>query len=192
MLKLENTKLALSEIAKQIIFEARMNLDRRMPHRQNDGSVVNKRISTSFDLWRSLKPTAIAGDGIKNPLSVEIEMAYYGYFIDQGVSGTEHKTPQRSPYSFRKDTVGPNMQLALFEWMRAKKIRLRDTGTGRFKAGGITSKSYESLAYVIARSVKRKGINQTYFLTKPFDSNAEKMPDIIAKALAKDIDEFLK
>lgn len=192
MLKLENTKLAMTEIAKQIIFEARMNLDRRMPHRQNDGSIVNKRISTSFDLWRSLKPTEITGDGVKNPLSIEVEMAYYGYFIDQGVSGTEHKTPEKSPYSFRKDTVGPGMQLALFEWMRAKKIRLRDTGTGRFKSGGITSKSYESLSYVIARSIKRKGINQTYFLTKPFDANAEKMPDIIAKALAKDIDEFLK
>lgn len=192
MLKLDHTKLALTELAKQIIFDARINLDSRRPYRQNDGTVINKRISTSFDLWRSLKPTPITGDGIKQPLSVEIEMAYYGYFIDQGVSGTKHKTPEKSPYSFRKDTVGPNMQLALFEWMRAKKIRLRDTGTGRFKAGGITSKSYESLAYVIARSIKRKGINQTYFLTNPFNANAEKMPDIVAQALAKDIDDFLK
>jgi hypothetical protein len=186
MLKLDHTKLALTELAKKIIFDARMNLDRRQPHRQNDGTVITKRISTSFDLWRSLQPTPITGDGVKQPLSVEIEMAYYGYFIDQGVSGTEHKTPEKSPYSFRKDTVGPGMQLALFEWMRAKKIRLRDTGTGRFKVGGISSKSYESLSYVIARSIKRKGI------TNPFNANAEKMPDIIAQALAKDIDAFLK
>lgn len=191
MLKLDHTKIALSMAAQTIVDRARRNLDRRQAIKQNDGRVFTRRISASFNLWRSLQVKPVIGDGINEPMSVEIGMADYGAFVDQGVSGTRYSTPDPSPFSFKNEGVGVNMQLSIFEWMRTKRVRLRDV-KGRFAAGKITDKSYESLAYVIARSIKRKGIAQTYFLTNPFNEVSEKLPSLIEKALAKDIDNYLE
>lgn len=191
MLRLLNVQKAVKDAVEDVIFQARRQLSRKQVYKQNDGTSRAKKIDTTGALWKSLKYTPIEGDGIKTPFTTEVLMAYYGYFIDQGVDGTQHKTPKGSPYSFRTDTVGPSMQYGIFQWMRAKRIRLREAGTGRFAKGKITDKSYESLAYVIARSVKRKGINQTFFMTNALNAMDKKFPAQIEKALAKDIENYL-
>lgn len=191
MLKLLNVQKALRDAVEDVIFKARINLGRRQVYVQNDGTTRSKKIDTTGDLWRSLKYKPIEGDGIKTPFTTEVLMAYYGYFIDQGVDGTQHKTPNGSPYSFRNEGVSPSMQYGIFNWMRAKRIRIRDLGTGRFAKGKITDKSYESLAYVIARSVKRKGINQTYFMTNPLNALEKTLPGKIEEALVRDIENYL-
>jgi hypothetical protein len=191
MLKFDHTKVALALAAQTIVDRARRNLDRRQPVRQNDGKIITKRISASFNLWRSLKVKPVLGDGVNDPLSVEIDVADYGAFVDLGVSGTRHSTPDPSPFSFKNEGVSPDMQLAIFEWMRTKRIRLRDV-QGRFAKGKITDKSYENMAYVIARSIKRKGIAQTYFLTNPFNEVSQKLPTLLEKAIGQDIENYLK
>jgi hypothetical protein len=124
----------------------------------------------------------VLGDGVSDPLSVAIDVADYGAFVDLGVSGTRHSTPDPSPFSFKNEGVSPDMQLAIFEWMRTKRIRLRDV-QGRFAKGKITDKSYENMAYVIA---------QTYFLTNPFNEVSQKLPTLLEKAIGQDIENYLK
>lgn len=187
-MRLDNVKTALENAAKQVIFQARANLGVSKPWKQNDGSTRVKKIDTSGELWKSLQATPI--DDADGKLSISILMEYYGKFIDQGVSGTRYGTPEPSPFKFRNDGVGPDMKKGIFDWIRAKNMRLRDLETGKFKKG--TPAQYNSLAYVIARSVKRKGINQTYFITTPFAMMQEKLPTILQKAFAADAEQYLK
>jgi len=187
---LKNTRLALQAALDGVVMKARANLAVTKSWTQNDGSVRRKRIETTGKLWKSLQVSEVKDEG--NFLSVTISMEDYGAFIDQGVSGTRHKTPTPSPFSFKNDGVSAGMQYSIFEWMRKKGVRMRDLGTGKFKKGKMTEKSYESLAYVIARSVKRKGINQTFFLTKPLDATIDTLDVILADALMKDLEEYLK
>jgi len=188
MLKLDNMKMALNKAAQEIVRQAKLNLGATQTIVQNDGKSVRKRIDASGNLRNSLKTSPLMQEG--GELTIGILMDYYGAFIDKGVSGTRHSTPEPSPYSFKNEGVGIGMQYSIFEWMRTKRIRLRDVG-GQFKKGKITEKSYESLAYVIARSVKRKGINQTHFITNPFNLMNEQLPELLQEALTLDIEKYL-
>jgi hypothetical protein len=74
--------------------------------------------------------------------------------------------------------------------MKTKPVRLRDVGTGKFKKS--SQAQYNSVAYLIARSIKRKGIAQTLFFYQPFKMNFDLLPKEISEAYALDVDEFLK
>jgi len=188
MLKLDNMKMALNKAAQEIVRQAKLELGATQTIVQNDGKSVRKRIDASGNLRNSLKTSPLMDKN--GELTIGILMDYYGAFIDKGVSGTRYNTPEPSPYSFKSEGVGIGMQYSIFEWMRTKRIRLRDVG-GKFKKGKITEKSYESLAYVIARSVKRKGINQTHFITNPFNLMSEQLPELLQQALTLDIEKYL-
>jgi len=188
MLKLDNMKMALNKAAQEIVRQARLELGASQTIVQNNGKSVRKRIDTTGNLRNSLSVSPLMEEG--GELTVGILMDFYGAFIDKGVSGTKYNTPEPSPYSFKNEGVGIRMQHSIFEWMRKKRIRLRDVG-GKFKKGRITEKSYESLAYVIARSVKRKGINQTHFITNPFNLMTEQLPELLQDALTLDIEKYL-
>ena len=188
MLKLENIKIALEKAAREVVRQAKLNLGATQTIVQNDGKSKRKRIDASGNLRNSLKASPAQMN--EDKLTIGILMDYYGKFVDKGVSGTIHQTPEPSPYSFKNEGVSPEMQYSIFQWMRTKRIRLRDVG-GQFKKGRITQKSYESLAYVIARSVKRKGINQTHFITNPFNLMDEQLPQLLQEALALDIENYL-
>ena len=180
--------MALNKAAKEIVRQAKLELGATQTIVQNDGKSVRKRIDASGNLRNSLKVSPLMEKN--GELTIGILMDYYGAFIDKGVSGTRHSTPEASPYSFKSEGVGIDMQHSIFEWMRTKNIRLRDVG-GQFKKGKITEKSYESLAYVIARSVKRKGINQTHFITNPFNLTTKQLPELLQEALTLDIEKYL-
>jgi len=187
MLKLDNIKMALEKAAKEVVRQAKLNLGATQTIQQNDGKMKRKRIDASGNLRNSLRASEVQGSS--KEMTVEILMDFYGKFVDKGVSGTRHTTPKDSPYSFKSEGVGTEMQYSIFQWMRTKRIRLRDKG--QFKKGKITSKSYESLAYVIARSIKRKGINQTHFITNPFNLMDKQLPEQLQNALALDIENYL-
>jgi len=187
MLKLDNIKMALEKAAREVVRQAKLNLGATQTIIQNDGKARRKRIDASGNLRNSLRASEVQGSG--NDLSVEILMDFYGKFVDKGVSGTQYQTPEDSPFSFKSEGVSAEMQYSIFQWMRTKRIRLRDKG--QFKKGRITQKSYESLAYVIARSVKRKGINQTHFITNPFNLMDKQLPEQLQNALSLDIENYL-
>ena len=59
----------------------------------------------------------------------------------------------------------------LSEWAKSKNIRLRDE-KGKFKKG-----NYNTIGFLIARSIYRKGIKPSLFFTKPFEQAFKKLPD---------------
>jgi len=73
----------------------------------------------------------------------------------------------------------------LAEWAKTKNIRLRDE-QGKYKKG-----NYNTIGYLIARSIYRKGIKPSLFFTKPFEQGFKKLPEELAKTFALDIDDFL-
>jgi len=184
-MEFNNTNEAIKAELQKVIDKARSNLAVTKSWIQNDGSTRRKKIDTTGRLWKSLQVGEIKED--KGVFSVEIFMEDYGKFIDQGVSGTRNKTPKPSPFSFRSDGVSRNMQTNIQAWMNKKRIRLRDAATGRFRKGSLSQR--KGLAYVISRSIKRKGINQTFFFTKPLDASLETLPEIIAKAVMQDLEK---
>jgi len=188
MLKLDNIKMALEKAARDVVRQAKLNLGATQTIIQNDGKARRKRIDASGNLRNSLRISEI--ENVNGEFTIGILMDYYGKFVDKGVSGTQYQTPEESPYSFKSEGVSPEMQYSIFQWMRTKRIRLRDV-SGKFKKGKITQKSYENLAYVIARSVKRKGINQTHFITNPFNLMDKQLPEVLQNALSLDIENYL-
>jgi hypothetical protein len=74
----------------------------------------------------------------------------------------------------------------LAEWAKSKGIRLRDD-KGKFKKG-----NYNTIGFLISRSIFRKGIKPSLFFTKPFEQGFKKLPDELIKAYGLDVEEFLK
>ena len=96
--------------------------------------------------------------------SVQFYMDSYGTFVDKGVSGTKVKRSFKdykgrtisSPYKY---TTKQPPSRALDKWIVKKGIAPRDE-KGRFM-------SRKSISFLIARSIKRKGIQGISFFQKP-------------------------
>ena len=96
--------------------------------------------------------------------SVQFYMDSYGTFVDKGVSGTKVKRSFKdykgktisSPYKY---TTKQPPSRVLDKWIVKKGIAPRDE-KGRFM-------SRKSISFLIARSIKRKGIQGISFFQKP-------------------------
>ena len=103
----------------------------------------------------------------------------YAAFIHWGVNGTRKN--QNAPYSFRskQPPSGP-----IIEWMRAKPVRLRDA-SGKFVKQ--TESRLKSAAYLIARSIKRKGIVGLRYYTVALETIVPQYREELGEALAQDL-----
>lgn len=154
---------ALEKYAKYVIKESRANLTR-------------KGQKSSGKLYQSLG-YKIQGSKIK------FEGEEYGLYQDQGVRGAESyyadKATSGSPFKYKQhpSSDGPFVK-SLSKWIKQKGIRGRDK-KGRF----ITN---QSLSYLIARSIYKKGIRATLFFTKPFERGQELYGEEWAAAFVED------
>lgn len=155
---------ALEKFAKEVIKQSRSNLTRK------DKNVNN-------NLYNSLAYKLSVGKG---SFSLSFEMEKYGDFQDKGVSGKEVKYD--TDYSF-KNKMPPVKPLA--EWAKARGIRLRDD-KGRYLKG-----NYQTIGFLIARSLFKKGIKPSLFFTKPFENRFKQLPDEVVNDYALEIDNFL-
>ena len=48
------------------------------------------------------------------------------------------------------------------------------------------------MGYILARSIKEKGIKPSLFFTKPFEAGLKRLPPEIQKALTKDLEVIQK
>lgn len=102
-------------------------------------------------------PQGVQVKGTENSLEVYAED--YMLFRDQGVDGTKKKNSPNKKYDLGakfsyKGKMPPSKDLA--KWAKKKGLQLKK---------GMT---YEGLGFVIARSIKEKGIKPSLYLTKPF------------------------
>ena len=145
-MKTDNIEKYLNSFGKQVVNRAKGNL-------QKAGKGGNLENSITFKV-------VTEADGF----SVQFYMDSYGTFVDKGVSGTQVKRSFKdykgktitSPYKY---TTKQPPSRVLDKWIVKKGIAPRDE-KGRFM-------SRKSISFLIARSIKRKGIQGISFFQKP-------------------------
>ena len=150
-------KKALEKYAKYVIQQSRSNL-------------TKKKNNASKQLYNSLE-YKIQGD------KISFLSEKYGEFIDKGVKGAKSTYPESSASPFRYTTKQPPSSV-FDKWSIRKGIAPRDK-KGRFI-------SRQSLNFLIARSIKNKGIRATLFFTKPFERGLDLYGDEIVAGYLED------
>ena len=172
---LKNVQEELNRFAKYVIEESKNNL-------RNKKSKGSNKLLNSLD--KKLNVSA-------NSFSLSFLMEEYGLFQDQGVKGTKSNyiVNKKSPFSYKQSSkiMGVEYHTGTFaKWAKLNNIRLRDK-KGRFKKG-----NYKSIGFVIARSVKEKGVKASFFFTKPFEKAFKNLDKDIIEAYKLDVEELLK
>ncbi len=164
-MRLKETKEALIKFRDFVIQQSRSRLTKGKKN-------VNK------DLYNSLEGDVKV---MPNSINVQFSMEDYGVFQDKGVSGKEKK--YNTPFSYT-NKMPPLKPLA--NWAKFRNIRLRDK-KGRFSKG-----NYNTIGFLIARSIYKKGIKPSLFFTKPFEQAFKKLPEELTEAFGLDIRNFLQ
>jgi hypothetical protein len=146
-MKTEALERYLNSFGKQVVNRAKGNLQK------SKGGGTNLEKSLSFKVVTSAEG-----------FSVQFYMDSYGTFVDKGVSGTDVRRSFKdykgrtisSPYKY---TTKQPPSRVLDKWIVKKGIAPRDE-KGRFM-------SRKSISFLIARSIKRKGIQGISFFQKP-------------------------
>jgi len=146
-MKTEALERYLNSFGKQVVNRAKGNLQKAK------GGGTNLEKSLSFKVITD-------ADGF----TVQFFMDSYGTFVDKGVSGTDVRRSFKdykgktisSPYKY---TTKQPPSRVLDKWIVKKGIAPRDE-KGRFM-------SRKSISFLIARSIKRKGIQGISFFQKP-------------------------
>ena len=147
-MKTEALERYLNSFGKYVVQQSRTNL-------------TKGKKNVSKDLYNSISFKVITdADGF----TVQFFMDSYGTFVDKGVSGTDVRRSFKdykgrtisSPYKY---TTKQPPSRVLDKWIVKKGIAPRDE-KGRFM-------SRKSISFLIARSIKRKGIQGISFFQKP-------------------------
>jgi len=129
---------------------------------EENGRNASLRLSQSI----SIDDTTFGVDD-KGTYTIDVLAMDYWQFIDSGVDGTQIK--YGSPYSFKDHQ--PTSE-DLISWMSDKGIRSlswydRESGK-QIEKPLVTLEDYKAAAFVIAKAVKRKGIEPSGFITNSF------------------------
>lgn len=106
----------------------------------------------------------------------------YAAFVHWGVNGNQVR--RGSPFSYRSKQPPTSEVL---KWMKVKPVRLRDPKTGAYIKQ--TPAKLKSAAFLIARSIKRKGIPGVRYFVNGFDVAFRKKGKQLAEAVGM---EFAK
>ena len=172
MSRKENIETVLNKFGKYVVQQARSNLSKK-------GKNVSKELynSISYDL-------NVSKDGTS--FSFVLKMEDYGEFQDKGVKGksSSAKAPE-SPYRFGTGSSKGKGSLreSIPKWVRAKRFQFRDKKSGKFM-------SYDSTAFLIARSIYQTGIKPSHFYSRPFGLAFKQLPPEIVEAFRLTEEDF--
>ena len=168
---LTNTEKALKSFSDYVIQQSRTRL-------------TKKKQNYTRELYDSLKyDFEKADDGF----IVDFKMEEYGEYQDRGVKGvnSNYIENKNSPFSYKPSSNlrGLEYNTGIFsKWAKAKLNKIpRSKKTGRF----IT---YKSMGYILADSIKKKGIKATMFFTKSFEMGFERLPQELQEAFIIDVE----
>lgn len=167
---LKEVNRALNAFGKYVIQQSRSNLTKRKKN-------------FSRTLYESLDYSI---DKVSQGMKIIFEMEDYGMYQDRGVKGTKSgRSLSGFKYKESSNLMGVEYHTGIFsKWARSKGLQPRDK-KGRFG-------SYKSMGYILARSIKEKGIKPSLFFTKPFEAGLKRLPPEIQKALTKDLEVIQK
>ena len=138
------------------------------------------------DLFNSIKYTYEKSEDM---FLLDFLMEDYGPFVDKGVRGKTSTYPETaaalSQFRYGSGT-GPvgGLTKGVNQWIKQKKFQWRDKKTGRFL-------SYESMSFLIARSIYNKGLKANMFFTKPFERGLKRLGDDLFAAFELDIENAI-
>jgi hypothetical protein len=131
---------------------------------------------------------------MKRGFKIDFFAADYYDFVNEGVKGVGSKNKNMtSPYKFKFISPSRSHVEAIMKWMTEgrKKIVAKDVkkyGKSKQESKAVDpAKKQRSLAYIIARSTKIKGIKRTGFWSNAFDDTFKDFGLQMSKALGKDI-----
>lgn len=172
--------------AAQFIQEVQDNLDRM-------GKVSSGTLSTDIK----------SGELINSGGSYSISMGYpagskggdYWDYVNQGVKGIDSGQPANSEYFFKKKSAPPVMVDAIYGWLRDNNISAKiDDQPRKLSALQTKRKSLQqldprkSLAYIIARNIKLRGLPYTGYFDKAITSvYGTKFVELVAQAIGVDV-----
>jgi hypothetical protein len=123
--------------------------------------------------------------------STQFYMLDYGEYLDKGVRGTKSNYIENSKTDYSYTTKQPPSGI-IEKWIKRKGIKGRvdkDWKSAGNRGGQfITNKS---LAFLIARSVKQKGIKSLSFFQKPLGFYYKELKEDMVKELKLDIESYL-
>ncbi len=162
----------------------------RLWKRNAQGKLRRDDRNASGALTRSMTPELML-DPDGNPMVNLTPKVHYWIFVDSGVRGAVS-----SPFGPRQGenpTGGPPFQFrdkappvaVIRTWMRERGIKPRGEG-GRFKA-----MSHDTLAMLIAQSIRRRGLKPSHFITDTGDRIEKKYAGEIAIAYVEDLTEAI-
>ena len=174
----DNFNARLDEFFKAVKKQARQNLSKGTKLQRRKRPINNTRKLDNSIQYKKLFEN-------KNSLAYGLFMEDYGDYIDKGVKGTKsnYRVNKNTPYSYKTKMPGSE---SFENWAKARKIRFRDA-KGKFKKG-----NYKSIGYVLAKSIFEKGIRASFFFTKPFEQNLDKLENNLADKFALDIDDLIQ
>ena len=167
-MKTDNIERYLNSFGKYVVKQSRTNL-------------TKGKKNVSKELYNSISFKVVTD---ANGFSVQFYMADYGTFIDKGVSGNKQQRSYKdytgktvkSPYKYT--TKQPPSKL-LDKWIVKKGIAPRD------KQGKFISR--KSISFLIARSIKIKGIKSTSFFQRPMELALKDFSIDLLGSIKKDI-----
>jgi hypothetical protein len=162
-------KRALNAFGRYVIQQARTNLTKGKKN-------VSKELYES--LTYDLKEVA-------QGYQIYFEMEDYGMYQDRGVQGTQSgKSLSGFRYKQSSNLIGLEAATGMFaEWARFRGLQPRDK-KGRYG-------SYRTMGFILAQSIKKKGLKPSLFFTKPFEAGLKRLPPELEEALRKEIDKNL-
>jgi hypothetical protein len=165
-MELKSIKQALNAFGKYVIQQSRTNLTKGKKN-------VNR------DLYKSLSYDI---DKVGKGYKIYFEMEDYGMFQDRGVKGTKSGTSLSNfKYKPSSNLIGLEAATGMFaKWAKFRRIQPRDS-KGRYG-------SYKSMGFILARSIKEKGIKPSLFFTTPFEKGLKRLPKEIEEMLRKDLE----
>ena len=167
-LKLPEVEQAFIRYNKRVIKAARATLTR-------EGRNVTKAMYDSLGYTYEAFPNSIQNNFVGS---------FYADFQDKGVKGNQssERAPD-SPYSFKSSTTMVPFS-EILKWVTARRFQFRDRNSGRFM-------SYNSTAFLIARSIPKKGLKATKFLSRHAIANVDKLAKELQEAFSIDFGKAL-
>jgi len=164
-LQLKETEKSFRKFADKVVERAKSNLAKRKDGRKGPANTKQKTLSNSigYDL-KVYKSGA---------LELQFGAAEHWKYVEYG----RRKGAKQPPPS------------AIRNWIKIKPLRLRGAD-GRFIEK--SDKNINSSAYLIGRSISKKGIKGRYFFRDAFNMHYKRLPQDIAERYASDVAKFLR
>ena len=162
---------------------------------------LNKTQSVTTGNLRESLDFEIVSD--RNGYTINFTALDYYKFVDKGVRGAgASRKNNTSPYKFKFITPSKSHATAIEKWIINNRLTAtaRDVNrygrTGRERKAIDPTKGRKTLAYIIAKSIKRDGLYETGFWTDAFNDTFKdfgvKMSEALGKTITVNLQQMAK